>query len=212
MGEDTGDRDTNAPEHSTFGHEFIEAVETQKYTDIFLARTILPFIPRRITPNEVTWIRIALLPVIVYFLLVHQYSVGFVLFAIAAVSDSIDGAMARTRHEVTDLGNFLDALADWGLIGIAAVMLLPMYFGWWLVASLFAFEILSVAMAYRSYVRTKTRPEHNWAGKLKMILQCIAFCMVLATLFSGESIWLSSALALFIASLALSLLEGFLYP
>ncbi|MDE1924950.1 MAG: alpha/beta fold hydrolase [Patescibacteria group bacterium] len=192
--------------------DVIEAVESQRYTDTLLARTVLPFIPRRITPNEVTWMRIAFLPFIVYFLLVHNYGVGFALFAIAAITDALDGAMARTRHEVTDLGNLLDALADWGLIGIAAVMLLPMYFGWWLVAALFAFELFSIAMAYRSYRRTGSRPEHNWAGKLKMIMQCVAFCFMLGTLFFGESFWLLPALALFLASLPLSLLEVYLYP
>ena len=79
-------------------------------------------------PNILTMGRIAITPVIAYLPFMAGYwpkLLLFVVFIIAAVSDVIDGRLARSRNLVTDLGKTLDPLAD-KLLLLATVV--PIYF------------------------------------------------------------------------------------
>lgn len=80
------------------------------------------------TPNQITMIRIFLLPVIVFFYLANFILWGkfiaVVLFIIAAVTDFIDGHLARKTGQVSDLGKFLDTIADKLLITVALVLVI----------------------------------------------------------------------------------------
>ncbi len=66
-------------------------------------------------PNVLTVSRIALTPVIALLPFIDGYLpklIAFIVFLIAAISDILDGRLARERDEVTDLGKMLDPLAD----------------------------------------------------------------------------------------------------
>ena len=80
------------------------------------------------TPNQITCIRIALLPLIAFFYLADFIPWGkfisVVLFALAAVTDFIDGKLARKTNQVTDLGKFLDTIADKLLITVALILII----------------------------------------------------------------------------------------
>ena len=78
-------------------------------------------------PNAVTAGRIAVTPLIAWLPLAPSSALrvtAFVLFVVAAVTDYVDGQLARSRKEETDLGRLLDPLAD-KLLLIAT--LIPMY-------------------------------------------------------------------------------------
>ena len=71
-------------------------------------------------PTFITLGRVFLAPVVGWLALSPDWSwraVGFCLFVVAAVSDYIDGSLARTRNQVTDVGKLLDPLADKLLLG-----------------------------------------------------------------------------------------------
>ena len=78
------------------------------------------------TPNQITCIRIALLPFIAFFYLADFIPWGkfiaVVLFAVAALTDFVDGKLARKTGQVTDLGKFLDTIADKLLITVALIL------------------------------------------------------------------------------------------
>jgi CDP-diacylglycerol--glycerol-3-phosphate 3-phosphatidyltransferase len=152
----------------------------QRYSDLFLERTLLVFVPRWISPNMVSLLRIASLPFIWYLLARGSYTAGLSLFIVAALTDAVDGALARTRDQVTELGKVLDAVADRGLIVLVALMFIPRYFGWYMLALLILLELVNSAAAYLSKRRTGTNPGANWAGKIKMVIQCVAFCILFA--------------------------------
>jgi CDP-diacylglycerol--glycerol-3-phosphate 3-phosphatidyltransferase len=79
-------------------------------------------------PNLITSVRIALVPVFVW--LLYSYPYGFPhrwialgIFVIAMATDGLDGAIARRRGLITNLGKILDPIADKALIGGALVTL-----------------------------------------------------------------------------------------
>lgn len=187
-------------------------MDFQKYSDAFLEKTLLPFIPESISPNMVSWARIACIPFIYYLLVSEQYAIGLTLFTLAALTDALDGAMARTRNRITETGKILDAVADRGLIFLVAAMLIPTYYGWWLFIAIGILEALNGLMAYRSKQKLGINPGANWAGKVKMILQCIAFGMMFVGLLSGAGIWISYAYPLLLLSLVFTIFQLFLYP
>lgn len=66
-------------------------------------------------PNALTFLRVLLIPAIVFFLLAPQPGgplIALVLFVIAALSDAIDGYIARRRQGETALGKIADPIAD----------------------------------------------------------------------------------------------------
>lgn len=66
-------------------------------------------------PNVLTLLRIVFIPAILYFLLAPVPSGGLIalgLFALAALSDAVDGYLARSREDETNLGKFADPIAD----------------------------------------------------------------------------------------------------
>jgi CDP-diacylglycerol---glycerol-3-phosphate 3-phosphatidyltransferase len=81
--------------------------------------------------TRITLVRIALIPVLVLFLDLGRERGGMlvaaaVVFVIAALTDFLDGYLARRWQQVTDLGNFLDTTADKLLVTGALVGLLPL--------------------------------------------------------------------------------------
>lgn len=82
-------------------------------------------------PNKITLVRIFMIPVFVavFFLsgiLPYNHIVAAAIFALAACTDFIDGHIARKYNLVTNLGKFLDPIADKVLVSTAMLLLLTM--------------------------------------------------------------------------------------
>lgn len=79
-------------------------------------------------PNKITLSRICLIPVfaVVFFLdmIPYNYFIAGVIFTVAACTDFVDGHIARSRGLVTNLGKFLDPIADKVLVAAAFIFLL----------------------------------------------------------------------------------------
>jgi CDP-diacylglycerol--glycerol-3-phosphate 3-phosphatidyltransferase len=79
-------------------------------------------------PNIITLVRISFTPVIALLPFIAGYwpkLIAFVIFLAAAISDVFDGYLARSRNQITDLGKFLDPIADKLLL---FATLIPIYF------------------------------------------------------------------------------------
>ena len=63
-------------------------------------------------PNQLTLLRMIFLPFIVINLLKQDYKWALALFILAGLSDGLDGLLARTLHQQTVLGQYLDPIAD----------------------------------------------------------------------------------------------------
>lgn len=67
-------------------------------------------------PNSLTLLRIAAIPAILIALDSESFGLAFALFVAAGVTDGLDGAIARWTNTRTELGSYLDPLADKGLV------------------------------------------------------------------------------------------------
>src|SRR3989344_8884038 len=87
-------------------------------------------------PNQITIIRILLIPVFIYFLISEppykDYLAAFV-FIVLSLSDALDGYIARKRKQITELGKLIDPIADKLLISAALIFLIgkgiPLWMG-----------------------------------------------------------------------------------
>jgi cardiolipin synthase len=63
-------------------------------------------------PNILTLTRVLLIPVFVILIINKSFSYALITFAIAGITDGIDGLLARITHQRTELGAYLDPIAD----------------------------------------------------------------------------------------------------
>ena len=80
-------------------------------------------------PNKITLVRIFMIPIFVAVFFVGalgawRFLIAAVVFALAAATDALDGHIARSRGLVTNLGKFLDPIADKVLVSTAMMLLL----------------------------------------------------------------------------------------
>jgi CDP-diacylglycerol--glycerol-3-phosphate 3-phosphatidyltransferase len=129
--------------------------------------------------NGLTVLRLALVPVFVLFLLsggTAGRTVAFVAFAVASVTDLLDGELARRRGLITDFGKIADPIADKALTGSALITL--SYLGdlaWWVTAVIVVREVGVTILRFwviRHGVIAASR-----GGKIKTLLQVIAISL-----------------------------------
>lgn len=144
-------------------------------------------------PNVITLARIFLIPLVMIFLLVRiSYGdlIAAGIFAIAALTDSLDGYIARSRKQITRLGIFLDPLADKLLISAALVALVELHrVPAWIVVIIIAREFAVTGLRAIKSEEGVVIPASVW-GKAKTVSQIIAILVViLAPLYESFIPW-----------------------
>jgi cardiolipin synthase len=104
-------------------------------------------------PNLITLMRVILVPVVFWLLITGETEIAFFLFIVAGISDAVDGYLAKTFGWQTELGAYLDPLADKLLIVSIFLALgvdgkLPL----WLVVAVVSRDILIVIAVMLSWV------------------------------------------------------------
>lgn len=174
-------------------------------------------------PNQLTAARLVLAFVLFGFIAAGGWAWCVVIFAVAAVTDWLDGYFARKQGLTSALGRNFDPLVDKVLIGGAYIFLLPYGTpeGWllpWMVTVVVARELIITSL--RSFLETSgVSFGADWLGKLKMGLQCAALFAVFAYLFArdggyeGGFLWFTGIVrdALIYAMLAATALSGLQY-
>src|SRR5688572_13230080 len=113
------------------------------------------------------------------------YVLAIIIFIVAAVSDIVDGQLARRRKQVSTLGKFLDPIADKLLISAALIVLVEKHLApsWAVVVILgreFIVTGLRAVAASEGIVMQAER-----VGKLKMWAQCVAVVALLVAAANG---------------------------
>lgn len=160
-------------------------------------------------PNSITLSRLLGLPVVVYCLYSSSLTVrwiGVAVFIVAALTDWLDGYLARKLNLVTDLGKFLDPLVDKLLILIPLLILIDLH----LVPAIGVCLILARELTIAGWrVGQAQISGANIWGKLKTVTQIIAIAMIITPL-SIES-WNFYGLVAFWLSVAVTLISGLIY-
>lgn len=150
--------------------------------DRFLAWTILRWLPEQVTPNMLTIFRMFITPIVFWLLLKENYLAGVLFFLLAALTDALDGSLARTKNKITNFGILADPLADKFLIGSAVLLLVFRYFNFWLGVAILGIEILLILSGFVLKVKFKTIRMANLWGKTKMISQVLAVSLTMFAL------------------------------
>jgi CDP-diacylglycerol---glycerol-3-phosphate 3-phosphatidyltransferase len=140
-------------------------------------------------PNALTLGRIFLVPLLVVVLLtkfegrqifgVGKELVGAAIFGLAAMTDWLDGYLARRRKQVTTLGQLMDPLADKLLITAALVSLVQMDLApAWMVAVILGREFAVTVLRSIAHARGVVIPASP-LGKFKMVSQVVAILLLI---------------------------------
>lgn len=129
--------------------------------------------------NALTVLRLVLVPVFVVVMFAHgghetEWRIlAWAVFAVASITDRIDGDIARKRQIVTEFGKLADPIADKALIGAALVSLSLLHeLAWWITVVVLARE-LAVTLLRFWVIRHGVIPASR-GGKLKTLLQAVA--------------------------------------
>ena len=184
-------------------------------------------------PNKITLTRIFMIPVFVLFYYLDvmngwNYLVAAIVFVLAASTDALDGHIARSRGLVTNLGKFLDPIADKVLVSTALILLLTrgwtfevdFFAGWGLivagicVAVILARELIvsgfRMIAAGRGIVLAADK-----LGKIKTVFQDLSIALILAGMAfvgsrGGEIVVIIGIFCFFICT-ALTVISGVNY-
>lgn len=152
-------------------NDFYKAI--QHFIDSFLERTLFFLIPNWVKPNAFSWLRMALVPIVIILIMADLWLWGALAFVGAALLDSLDGALARKRGQISKDGLILDPLADKLLVGLTLLVILFDYPFTSLILSIVGLE---ASMAFLAVIIKKSgttpHPANVW-GKTKMLLQSL---------------------------------------
>jgi CDP-diacylglycerol--glycerol-3-phosphate 3-phosphatidyltransferase len=141
-------------------------------------------------PNILTWLRILAIPgVVVLFLLGGAepgrwfYPAAGLLFAGAAITDSLDGYLARRLGQITRLGAFLDPVADKLIVAVALVLIVSRDPRWIMVLSAIVIIGREIAVSalreWMAEIGQRARVAVSSVGKYKTIAQMTGLTLLL---------------------------------
>lgn len=138
-------------------------------------------------PNTLTWLRILMIPAIValYYWLPDPWGdpAACAAFALAGVTDSLDGYYARKLGQTSRLGAFLDPVADKLIVAAALILIVSRDPRWFLVIPAIVIigrEItVSALREWMAEIGARGKMKVNVLGKYKTIMQIVGLSMLL---------------------------------
>jgi cardiolipin synthase len=131
-------------------------------------------------PNLISILRVLLTVPVVWALLVQEYGLALVLFAVAGISDGVDGFLAKHFQWESRLGGVLDPLADKTLLVFSYLAL-----GWlgliplWLVLAVILRDVIIVAGAVAYHLRiAELEAEPRLMSKVNTFMQILLVLLV----------------------------------
>jgi len=158
----------------------------------------------------ITLFRIACTPIMLWFLYSEQLFIGVPFFLFLALTDAIDGSVARIRKQITDWGTFYDPVADKVLIGSVVLVVVAQH-----VNLIFALLILLVEaiLVFGGYLRRFKGhvTSANVFGKTKMFLQVIGVLFLLIAVWSGMDLFIPVSIGTLSLAIVFAVISLFTY-
>jgi CDP-diacylglycerol--glycerol-3-phosphate 3-phosphatidyltransferase len=163
-------------------------------------------------PNVLTVLRILLVPVLVVALTTETKNgdtIAAIVFALASITDGLDGYIARSRKAITTFGKVMDPIADKMLITAALIALVSLdrlaaWVAMVIVAREFAVSSLRVAAAAEGAIIPA-----SILGKVKTVIQVVAV-MALIAANNPHATWVDVLVGLMVAATVISGVDYFL--
>ncbi len=160
-------------------------------------------------PNSLTLVRILLIPVfILVFYLPFKWSneLATAVFTLAAITDLLDGYLARKLGQISRLGAFLDPVADKLMVAVVLVLLVEEHPTIWLAlpaAVIIGREItVSALREWMAELGSRGKVAVSFIGKFKTVLQMIALILLIyREPLLGLPIYRLGMIALYIAAI-----------
>ena len=164
-------------------------------------------------PNQLTFLRLGFLPIFIILVIYRRYSWALAILILAALTDSMDGLLARSLNQKSRLGAYLDPIADKLLLSSSFVVLaLNGQLRWWLtilvlgrdVLIMTAAAVILVTFGYRSF------PPSIY-GKLTTTLQILlVFTVLAAAVFHNPGLVAARRVLVYVVA-AFTVFSGFHY-
>jgi cardiolipin synthase (CMP-forming) len=157
-------------------------------------------------PNLITLGRILLVPVLVWAITAGEMRIAFFLFLAAGISDAVDGFLAKRFGMATELGAYLDPLADKAmLVSIYIALGITEAVPRWLVILVVSRDIMIVSAVILSWLVDKPVPlKPLTVSKLNTVAQIVLALVVMATLaFNFDAYFAVLALMALVTALTL---------
>ena len=154
-------------------------------------------------PNIITLARILSVPLLIWCILSGQYDLSFLIFMLAGISDGVDGFLAKRYGWKTELGAYLDAVADKTLlvsifVALGIIKLLPA----WIVIGVVARDILIIGAVLLSWIlENPVTIKPSYVSKVNTTLQILLAGLVLAN--AGFALGLGEAIAVVVLIVAI---------
>jgi CDP-diacylglycerol--glycerol-3-phosphate 3-phosphatidyltransferase len=138
-------------------------------------------------PNTLTWLRISMIPAILalFYLLPYPWAdpAACTAFALAGITDTLDGYYARKLGQTSRLGAFLDPVADKLIVAAALVLIVSKDPRWFVVivaVVIIGREIaVSALREWMAEIGARSRIRVSVLGKYKTIMQIVGLSMLL---------------------------------
>jgi len=178
--------------------------------DHLLKYTIVPLIPRAVTPNMITAFRFVATPFCLWFLYIGNFAVGIPFFLFLALTDALDGTLARLRRQITPWGTFYDPVADKILIGSVILLIVIRHINVWFGLFMVAIELLIILGGVVRRREGKLNGA-NVFGKTKMLLQVFGVTFLLIALASGQDLFVDVSVGTLALATVFAVISLFTY-
>ncbi len=143
-------------------------------------------------PNSLSTIRIILIPLFLYLIFVPDAEMriwALVVFCIASLTDLLDGWSAKKLGQETDVGRFLDPLADKFLVvsALVAFLFLDPLIPFWMILVIVSRDVMITSMRYLA-IKKKTTLKTTRFGKIKTSFQMISIIVIIMVLIVRTSV------------------------
>ena len=142
-------------------------------------------------PNALTWLRILMIPAIfaLFYLLPYPYAdpAACAAFALAGITDTLDGYYARKLGQTSRLGAFLDPVADKLMVAVTLFLLVESHRGGWpgilmaVTAAIIVGREISVSALreWMAEIGMRATVKVAFIGKLKTVMQMVALVVLI---------------------------------
>ncbi len=185
-----------------------EQPRIQLLFDRAIDRSLLWAVPGAVRPNHLTFLRFLLVPAVYLLFRAGSTEAALGVFVLGASTDFMDGAMARTRDQVTELGTFIDPLADKLLVAGALLALGSDYLVIKVIVASIGLELVFMAAGAAHWARGGRVVRANVFGKIKMVLLSVGLALFLLGQMLGAESVVRPAVWMLWAALAFAVASG----